>query len=67
MGAGLLAMVLTALLIAEVGWAFYIILYPPLTSDEKIMGAVKDILTIVLSPTVALVGAATGFYYGTKT
>jgi len=26
----------------------------------------KSILTLVLSPTVALFGAVTGFYYGTK-
>jgi hypothetical protein len=63
---GILAFVLTLLLIIEVGASFYAVLSPALLHDEKTINAVKDILTIVMSPTVALVGAATGFYYGTK-
>jgi hypothetical protein len=30
------------------------------------LATIKDILTIILGPTVALVGSATGFYFGTK-
>jgi hypothetical protein len=30
------------------------------------MAELKDILSLILSPTVALVGAVTGFYFGTQ-
>ena len=34
--------------------------------DPQQLTALKDILSMVLGPTVALFGAATGFYYGTR-
>ena len=36
------------------------------TPDNATIENLKSILTLVLSPTVALFGAATGFYYGTR-
>ena len=59
-------MLLWILLAAEILGALVAMLCPAVIHDDKAIGAVKDILSIVLGPTVALVGAATGFYYGTK-
>lgn len=63
---GVLAVMLACLLIIEVIAGVIAMLCPDIVHDEAAVGAVKDLLTIVLGPTVALVGAATGFYYGTK-
>ena len=35
-------------------------------TDPNAVSAAKDFFLLVLNPTVALVGAATGFYYGTS-
>jgi hypothetical protein len=51
-----------------VGEIFFGCLYLLVSCDptaEKVQ-ALKELATIFLSPTVALVGAATGFYFGGK-
>jgi len=63
---GLLAILLFILLALEIFCALYIMLDAALAKDDKALERVKDLLTLVLSPTVALFGAATGFYYGAK-
>lgn len=62
----LLAVRLFVLLASEIGCALYVILDPNFVKDDKSIEHLKDVLTLVLSPTVALFGPATGFYYGTK-
>ncbi|MGD2134225.1 MAG: hypothetical protein PVI23_15650 [Maricaulaceae bacterium] len=37
-----------------------------LCADDQHFAHAKEILTLVLTPTVALVGSATGFYFGAK-
>jgi hypothetical protein len=59
-------LLLWSLLAIEILGSVLAMLCPDIVHDDKAVGAVKDILSIVLGPTVALVGAATGFYYGTK-
>jgi len=60
----LLAFCLFVLLAGEVAFAFWGLL--KVIADPNQIQALKDVVTMVLSPTVALVGAATGFYYGTR-
>jgi hypothetical protein len=63
---GLLAILLFVLLALEIFCALYVMLDNAVAKDDKAIERVKDLLTLVLSPTVALFGAATGFYYGAK-
>ena len=44
----------------------YVIITFSAPMHDKAIEHFKDVLTMVLSPTIALFGAATGFYYGTK-
>lgn len=37
-----------------------------LNRGDHDLQALKDILTLILGPTVALVGSVTGFYFGTR-
>jgi hypothetical protein len=60
---GALAFALWFLLFLEVSGALAFIFYAKPT-DDKTIALAKDIMVLVLNPTVALVGAATGFYYG---
>ena len=55
---GLIALLLLGLLIAEFAFTALAIRFSWLPYDQA-----KDFLSTVLSPTVGLVGAATGFYY----
>jgi hypothetical protein len=61
---GALAFSLWFLLLLEVGTALGFILFSGKLADAASISSAKDIILLVLSPTVALVGAATGFYYG---
>jgi len=61
-----LAFALFALLALEVIAALYVVIRCRNATDNAAIENLKSILTLVLSPTVALFGAATGFYYGTK-
>jgi hypothetical protein len=63
---GALAFSLLFILLVEVCAALYFIVFSDRLSDDKIVAAAKDIIALLLNPTVALVGAATGFYYGGK-
>ena len=62
-----LALGLLALLFVEVCTALWVVVVHTDKADSPIIENLKSVLTLVLSPTVALFGAATGFYYGTKT
>jgi hypothetical protein len=67
----LVAILLFLLLAGEVAYGFFEIrgiVSGPLPKEEKQETArlVMDILNVVIPPTVALFGAATGFYYGTR-
>jgi hypothetical protein len=61
---GMLALSLLFILLLEVASAIGFVFFCSRLSDDKSITAAKDIITLVLNPTVALVGAATGFYYG---
>jgi hypothetical protein len=54
---GVLAAALVVLLIAEVGFAFYLI------SDGK-ADALRDVFSLVFGATTTLIGTAIGFYFG---
>jgi cytochrome c biogenesis factor len=65
----LLAIILLLILAAEVAaaliwvfWAFYF----TAKDGKDISPLMKDILSIIFGPTIALVGAATGFYFGSN-
>ena len=58
-----MAFSLLFILLAEVLAAIGFVIFCDLSND-KVTAAAKDIIILVLNPTVALVGAATGFYYG---
>jgi hypothetical protein len=65
----LLAIGLLLILAAEVAaalfwvfWEFYFIA----KDGRDISPLMKDILSIIFGPTIALVGAATGFYFGSN-
>lgn len=58
---GWLARSLIYILGAEIGVSLVIAMFCP-DSAEKM----KDLLAVILGPTVALVGSATGFYFGLK-
>lgn len=59
-----LAIFLFVLLAVEICSALFVVVFCTQTADR--IENLKSVLTLVLSPTVALFGAATGFYYGTK-
>ena len=61
-----LAFALFGLLSIEVVGALWVVVRCNGTPDNATIENLKSILTLVLSPTVALFGAATGFYYGTR-
>lgn len=69
---GLIAILLFALLAAEVIYGFCEIRAisheaGAVVADKQAMTKmVMDLLNVVIPPTVALFGAATGFYYGTR-
>src|SRR4051812_36497310 len=68
---GLVALALLLLLAGEVFYGLYqiqSIAGTSLAKDEKVADAriIMDLLNVVIPPTVALFGAATGFYYGTR-
>ena len=58
---GIVALSLVALLAVVVICSFI-----GLATGSTPMGDLKELLTIILGPLVALVGAATGFYFGGK-
>jgi hypothetical protein len=58
---GVLALVLLGTLAGTVVFSFVVILWKPDRSKD-----VHDLLGIVFSPLVALVGAATGYYFGSR-
>jgi hypothetical protein len=60
----LLAFSIFALLCFEIVFGLFVLLR--VSKDPQQLTALKDVLGMVLSPTVALFGAATGFYYGTR-
>jgi hypothetical protein len=62
-----LAFALIAIFGVEVLAALATFVFPhQLGIDSADLASVKDILSIVFSPTVALVGSAMGFYFGTE-
>jgi hypothetical protein len=66
-----LALLLMGLVFSEVlgiGWmAAYAVVHPNSEFGlDKISGLIKDLATLVLTPTIALAGAVMGFYYGSK-
>ena len=63
----ILAFLLVVIFGFEIWAGIHAMTNPEIVKDEHAVNAVKDLFLIVLSPTVALVGAAIGFYYGTKT
>lgn len=62
----ILALFLVAIFAVEIWAGIRAMTNPEIVKDDHAVNAVKDLFLIMLSPTVALVGAATGFYYGTK-
>lgn len=67
----LIALLLLLLLVGEVVYSFNEIhhINAKYKIEDKADAAKRlmDILNIVISPTVALFGAATGYYYGSRT
>lgn len=60
----ILAIMLFLLFAVEVSASFYVAIFRDGSSTS--FSNMKSVLDIVFAPTVALFGAATGFYYGTK-
>ncbi|HEX5453583.1 MAG TPA: hypothetical protein VFX06_07305 [Stellaceae bacterium] len=60
---GLLAIGLVVILAAEIGFGLWFLSANCAALPERVE-AVREMATIFLGPTVALVGAATGFYFG---
>jgi len=58
-----LAIILALAFLAEIVGAIVFLSISPFELDDTI-GALKELATIFISPTVALVGAAAGFYFG---
>jgi hypothetical protein len=58
---GLIALILVGLLAAVV-----LLSFAGLLTSRIELKDLKELLTVILSPLVALVGAATGFYFGEK-
>lgn len=68
---GIVAIALFALFATEIIWGFHAIRSitsgsAPIADQETHVRMVMDLLNIVVPPTVALFGAATGFYYGSR-
>lgn len=61
-----IAYILLVLLGIVVVWALVAITFYLPTSDEAKIEYVTDVLQIILGPIIALVSAATGFYFGSK-
>ena len=58
-----LAYILVTIFGGEISIAMLVLL---LWKTEQDIQHLKDLLTLILSPTVALVGSAMGFYFGTR-
>ena len=62
----LLAFFLVLIFAIEIILALVVIYFPgPTVNNVDNIGRIKDILSVVFGPTVALVGSAIGFYFGT--
>ncbi len=58
---GCIALLLVGILIVQIIFAFLAVVMKWLTIDE-----IKELFSLIFSPTIGLVGAATGFYFGSK-
>jgi hypothetical protein len=65
----LVALLLISLVVVEIlgfGWiGYYAITHPDGTQTDKVVGFLKDLAGVVLSPSIALASAVMGFYFAT--
>lgn len=61
---GALAIILALILAVEVSVSLAFIILSRKNPNDQAISAAKDIIAMILNPTIALVGAVTGFYYG---
>jgi hypothetical protein len=59
-----LAFSLVAILAVEIAGFMVGVLVPVVRCQDVPMDALKELMIIIFGPTVALVGSATGFYFG---